>query len=381
MGNEEGVGVDRARTTEPSTERTLQVALGRRVEIIGDLLLPTEPTDCSRAACRDIGRRLEEWQGPGIVVLCGRLVAPSCPAGAGSAGALGRHPELTDALSSFAARDDSQVVVVMAAAERDGELVQALERCQVTVRDAVDLACETGAGVRTVLVRAGSMRPDANPPFDPGPTEEERPWLAGIERLDDQRLARRFVTSRLLYRRLRRYLWAPPLLLAAIALLLRVDFVIDGLGRIFRSPPQQSALQRAYAATWFSRFIVTVVIAIALLAVLAMIVAVTSRGIWRALGGEGLPAPWAGGASGTRPVAHAQLELDGEDALDATARGHRGRGLGGRRGWGDCPGAHASRRGVLCLSGRHRRGRPRTPRSTRAPADFFAPPSGSDPRD
>ena len=51
---------------------------------------------------------------------------------------------------------------------------------------------------------------------------------------------------------------------------------------------------------------------------LALVVAITSRGIWRALGGEGLPAPWAGGLSGARPIAHAQLELDGEDALDAT---------------------------------------------------------------
>ena len=92
------------------------------------------------------------------------------------------------------------------------------------------------------------------------------------------------MTSRLLYRRLRRFLWAPPLVLAAIALLLRVDFVVDGLGRVFRSPRQQDALQRAYAATWFSRLVATVVIAVALLAVLAVVVAITSRGIWRALG-------------------------------------------------------------------------------------------------
>ena len=129
---------------------------------------------------------------------------------------------------------------MLAAAENDPELRQALERCGAMVRDAVDLACETGAGTRTVLVRAGSMHADASPPVDAAPTED-RPWLAGMERLDDPRLARRFVTSRLLYRRLRRYLWAPPLLLAAIALLLRVDFVIDALGRIFRSPRQQDA--------------------------------------------------------------------------------------------------------------------------------------------
>ena len=177
--------------------------------------------------------------------------------------------------------------------------MQALERHGVTVRDGVDLRCETGAGTRTVLVRAGTLRPDNNPPLDATPSDD-RPWLAGMERLDDPRLARRFVTSRVLYRRLRRYLWAPPLVLAVIALLLRVEFVVDGLGRVFRTPRQQTALQRAYDATWPSRFIVAIVIAVVLLAVLALVVALTSRGIWRALGGEGLPPP--GPAARRAPV-------------------------------------------------------------------------------
>ncbi len=301
--------------SDAGTDRTLHVALGRRVAVIGDLLLPSEPSDSSRAACRDIARRLEEWQGPGIVIVCGRLVAPGCHDD--PSGAVDTHPQLADALGAFAARADSQVIVVMAPSDRDPALVQALERRGVSVRAQVDLACETGAGMRTVLVRAGSLRPDSNPPVDAAPGDD-RPWLAGMERLDDPRLARRFVTSRVLYRRLRRYLWAPPLALAVIALLLRVEFVVDGLGRVFRTPRQQTALQRAYTATWPSRFIVTVVIALVLLAVLAVVVAITSRGIWRALGGEGLPAPWAGGPSGARPIAHDQLQLDGEDALDAT---------------------------------------------------------------
>ncbi len=295
-------------------DRTLPVALGRRVEVIGDLLLPAEPTDSSRAACRDVALRLEEWQGPGVVILCGRLVAPGCSGDPSVA--VDRHPELTDALGLFAARAESRVIVVMAPSEQDAELVAALERRGVAVRDGVDLACETGAGMRTVLVRTGTLRPDGNPPIDAVPTGD-RPWLAGMERLDDPRLARRFVTSRVLYRRLRRYLWAPPLALAVIALLLRLEFVVDGLGRVFRTPRQQDALQRAYNATWPSRFIATVVIALALLAVLALVVAITSRGIWRALGGEGLPAPWAGGPSGARPIAHELIELDGQDALDA----------------------------------------------------------------
>ncbi len=315
MGADADMGVLRAPADTPGTDRTLHVALGRRVELIGDLLLPPEPSDSSRAACRDIARRLEEWQGPGVVILCGRLVAPGCHTDPSDV--VDRHPDLTDALGTFAARADSQVIVVMVPSERDPALVQTLERRGVAVRDGVDLACETGAGTRTVLVRAGSLRPDGHPPVDAAPTDD-RPWLAGMERLDDPRLARRFVTSRVLYRRLRRYLWAPPLALAVIALLLRFEFVVDGLGRVFRTPRQQTALQRAYNATWPSRFIVTAVIALGLLAVLAVVVAITSRGIWRALGGEGLPAPWAGGPSGSRPIAHDQLELDGEDALDVT---------------------------------------------------------------
>jgi len=308
-----------AQTARPDRDAqddaTVAVALGRRVEVVGDLLLPPQPTDTSRAACRDVARRLDEWQGPGTVVLCGRLVAPAPPP-ASAAGALEGHGELTGALGAFARRPDSLVIVVMPEVERDPDVVRLLERCGVEVRAAVDLVCETGAGTRTVLVRTGALRPDANPPVDTAPSED-RPWLVGMERLDDPRQARRFVTSRLLYRRLRRFLWAPPLALAAIALLLRVEFIVDGLGRVFRSPRQQDALQRAYAATWFSRVVVTILIAVALLAVLAVVVALTSRGIWRALGGGGLPAPWSGGQQGPGPIAHAQLDVDGIDALDA----------------------------------------------------------------
>jgi len=295
----------------------IDVALGRRVEVIGDLLLPPEPTASSTAVSRDITRRLEDWQGPGTLIVCGRLAALGCTEGS-ALQALDNHPDLTAALGAFAARRDSSVLVVMAPGCNDRALVGTLTRCGARVVDAVDLHCETGSGQRTVLVRAGAMRPDANP-IDATPGDN-RPWLAGIERLDDPLESRRFVTSRLLYRRLRRYLWAPPLVLAAIALLLRIDWIVDGLGHLFRSPRQQDALQRAYNATWFSRLMATVVIAVALLAILAVVVAITSRGIWRALGGESLPAPWARERSAAGPIAHAQLQIDGEDALDLTRR-------------------------------------------------------------
>ena len=335
---------------------------------MGDLLLPSEPSDSSRAACRDIARRLEEWQGPGVVIVCGRLVAPACHDD--PSGAVDAHPELTDALGAFAARTDSRVIVVMAPTERDLAVVQTLERRGVTVRDGVDLACETGAGTRTVLVRAGSLRPDGNPPVDAAPTDD-RPWLAGMERLDDPRLARRFVTSRVLYRRLRRYLWAPPLALAVIALLLRVEFVVDGLGRVFRTPRQQVALRRAYDATWASRFIVTLVIALALLAVLAVVVAITSRGIWRGARRRG-PARTVG----RRPVGHpADRARPAPAGRGGRARRHSGRGRGGgfrrhrRRGAGAR--ADPPRCRLLRLPGGHRRSRARAPGAARPPSTFL----------
>jgi lysylphosphatidylglycerol synthetase-like protein (DUF2156 family) len=306
------------RVRQRSAVMTIDIALGRRIAVLGDLLLPAEPTPSSLASCRDIAQTLAEWQGPGVVVACGRLVVSGCE-GDEPARALRAHPELTAAFANFATRPESKVVLVVNSLAESGEVAEVLEPLGVSIGEGVDLQCVTGTGLRTVLVRAGVPRTDVVPPIDVTPSED-RPWLTGMERLDDPRLARRFVTSRLLYRRLRRYLWAPPLVLAALALLLRVEFVVHGLGHLFRSPRQQRALQHAYDASWFSRFIVTVGIAVLLLAVLATVVALTSRGIWRALGGEGLPSPWSsdGRSEGARPTAHSLLTVNGEDALDFT---------------------------------------------------------------
>jgi hypothetical protein len=55
--------------------RRIDVALGRRVMVLGDLLLPRAPSPSSLATCRDIAQKLDEWEGPGIVVVCGQLVS------------------------------------------------------------------------------------------------------------------------------------------------------------------------------------------------------------------------------------------------------------------------------------------------------------------
>ena len=99
--------------------RRIEVALGRRVEVIGDLILPAVPSPSSTAACRDVARRLGEWQGPGTVVICGQLVATSPGETADAAAVLGAHVELTEALAKFATRPDSQVCLVAPLGEAD----------------------------------------------------------------------------------------------------------------------------------------------------------------------------------------------------------------------------------------------------------------------
>ncbi len=97
----------------PSTlDQHVEVALGRRVEVIGDLLLPIEPSASSLAVSHDIARRLEEWQGPGILIVCGRIFASGCPEGSARR-AFENHAQLAGALEAFAARSDSRVIVVM----------------------------------------------------------------------------------------------------------------------------------------------------------------------------------------------------------------------------------------------------------------------------
>ncbi len=333
----------------------IEVALGRRVMVLGDILLPRHPSPSSLATCRDIAHTLAEWSGPGVVVICGQLVAAGGADSPPPAAALEAHPDLMAAFAAFAQRPESRVVLVVGALTPPDDLAVALRACGVTLETGVDLHCVTGAGEREVRILAGTPATEPNQTPEVAVPVEDRPWLVGMERLEDPLLAPRFVRSRLLYRRLRHYLWAPPLVLALIALALRLEFVIDGLGHIFRSPRQQRALQQAYAASWFSRLLVTILIGVALLAVLALVVAVTSRGIWRALGGETLPSPWSWDGAPTQGApasAHSLLSVDGESVLDAArsaiAEGATGLIVGGAliaelthldAGFFACPGA------------------------------------------
>ena len=278
----------------------VRVPLGRRVVVLGDLLLLAEPTPSSRALASDLARTLDDWQGPGVVVVCGNLFAVAGPEPSrrpeGVRAALAAHQELADAIRGFTSRPDCRLVVIPGWRDpevgEDPEVGNLLAELGARVLPAVDLLLQTAAGTRRVLVRPG--RPSAPPTGSAGGGPvEPRPWLTGVGRLEDPTVSGRFVTSRLLYRRLGRlFLWVA-LLPAVVAMLLRLPVVFSALTRVLgRSPGPHHALAQAHAANWADRTLFTVGATVVVLLVLALVVAVASRLAWTALGGGDLPPPW-----------------------------------------------------------------------------------------
>ncbi|MHB8320383.1 MAG: bifunctional lysylphosphatidylglycerol flippase/synthetase MprF [Acidimicrobiales bacterium] len=350
--------------TTPDESVTIDVPLGRRVMVVGDLLLPEAGTPSSIALGRSVAATLDRWQGPGVVVVCGNLFGSTCtstrpdgplsarppdrPASRrrpdssdspgspdsastpGDGGALvaerarrtvESHRELAEAIESFAAGEERRVVVVPGwrdeAIGSDAEVAKVLTDLGAEIARSVRLELSTAAGEKTVEVVSGCpMRGAAG--VEDARRVGGRPWLDGIDRLEDPSSSRRFITSRLLYRRLRRFIWMPPLVLAVVAFLLRIQVVAHGLGRVVHGGGTRRAIAHAYVAGWGDRLTFLTALIVFLLVVLGVVVAVSSRGIWRALGGGSLPAPWSGGSRGlvgSSPPS-ASLMVGGVDALD-----------------------------------------------------------------
>jgi lysylphosphatidylglycerol synthetase-like protein (DUF2156 family) len=187
------------------------------------------------------------------------------------------------------------------------------------VATAVELRLATAAGERRVLVRPG------HPPEGDGHWAKcgagravgSRPWLSGIDRLEEPSATVRFVTSRTLYRRLGRVVWVPPLLALVAAFALRMALVYHGMEHLVRTAAgPRRVLDHAYTATWPARLGFTLVVVAVLEALAALVVTVASRRAWRAAGGGPLPPPWGGPSVGADPSPTGALEVDGVDAHD-----------------------------------------------------------------
>jgi lysylphosphatidylglycerol synthetase-like protein (DUF2156 family)/UDP-2,3-diacylglucosamine pyrophosphatase LpxH len=195
---------------------------GGRALVVSDLHLPSAPTPASRAAADEVARRLETWEGPGVVVLAGDCFELLGEGTTSPARALAAHPRLAGALHAFTG-DGHRVVALAgnhdAALAWAPEAETALAGVGAEVAVTADLVAETGRGPARVRVEHGHRLDPANAwadPHDPKETplghhvvtellpavERRGPeWLCDFSAVADPGDGPAFVGSRLFYRR------------------------------------------------------------------------------------------------------------------------------------------------------------------------------------
>ncbi|MGH9062788.1 MAG: hypothetical protein ACRD0L_02215, partial [Acidimicrobiales bacterium] len=290
-----------------STATAVEVPLGTRAVVVGPLLLGPEATESSASLAGEVGRMLDAWDGPGVVVFAGDLFdllhRPDPSA------ALRSHPELARPLGAFATRPGRRVISLPGLRDArlgwDRAARSVLAESGVEVAALVDLLVDSAAGERRVRVQPGREHdPRAAPgegagPGDtplahhllsevlPGAGSRRLGWLEGIDRLTDPAALSRFVVSRLFYRKVARYAWwllVP--LLAAVLFKLPLAYLIPLVGR------------RAHASAWPVRVAVVGATTLVDVALVVVAVAILSRRVWATVAGFSLGEGPAAGAAG-----------------------------------------------------------------------------------
>lgn len=288
----------------------LDVPIGRRVMVVSDLFLTPAVNTTATAATAEIARSLDTWEGPGVLIMAGNLfdLTGAEEPRRYAEQALDAHPQLGAALRRFVDGDERRVVRQLG----DHELVDgpdtAAVQCAVEETLGVehagplDLHLRTGTGTRVVRVEP-RVRSDHSPSTEGGATadvevggwrrllvgsSEGAPWLEGLDRLDDPLSCSRFVVSRLLYRRLGRFVWwlfVP----FVVVLLLRLGVTPWLIGHAGNGLPGR-ALRHARSADLGDQVAVAILVALTGVAVLAAVLWLLSRRVWSALGGGALDA-------------------------------------------------------------------------------------------
>jgi lysylphosphatidylglycerol synthetase-like protein (DUF2156 family)/UDP-2,3-diacylglucosamine pyrophosphatase LpxH len=208
----------------PNNLVTIEIDAGERVIVTSDLHLGPHQSDAAAFASARLADVLNEWAGPGAVVLNGDVIELLGIEQRQIADTLRQHRRLIALLRDFADGDDHRLVYVigdhdaqLAWDEPLGQRIRDELHCEFAL--ACDLVFETGAGRRTVRVEHGQRFDPANAftnisdPLDtplghhiadeivPALNAARRPWLAGMDALADPASLPGFIASRLAYRR------------------------------------------------------------------------------------------------------------------------------------------------------------------------------------
>lgn len=324
---------------------TISVPIGRRVMVVSELRLDTNPTEATKAVAVEVADALRDWNGSGVFVICGGLFTRTCGAASGPLQhgrtevdsskwvqeVLSTHVELRDAIATFTSPPDRRTLLIPSPAEArlfsEPAARAALHAFGIELAPSIHLLAATADGQRLIVLRAGTETPDSGSALPANGVCDQRPWLAGIDRLERPSRTERFVTSRLLYRRLGRYAWWL-IVPVAIALVLRLPFVWSGLTHLFgNASGPRHALARAHAASWDTRLAVAAAVTLVLVLLLAALLGLLSRRVWVALGGERLPSPWRDPETLDEADADMTRELD--EARSLIAEGAAGLIVGG----------------------------------------------------
>ncbi len=323
----------------PTGPLRLEQPLGSRVLVVGDLLLGPSPTTATSTTCAELIAGIRAFEGPGTIIVAGNTFAsdldgqPQQPERCVETLAL--HHELFEELARY--HDTPGRSVVVLPGWRDPQLLRCTELADafggwgITLAEEVELHLKTSTGTKVVAVRGAA-------PGDASPMDlrafEERPWLAGIDRLDDPGQLSSFITSRATYRRLGRLLWVPPLVAMFVVLAIAAAPIYDTISRLVRrSHKVHHVFDRVHSTPWSTRLLFLLAVLIVSELLVGFLAAIVTRRLYqRELGGLG--APTAGAEDlGVLSGRSSHLTLEGQPALDAArqriAHGDTGLIVGG----------------------------------------------------
>ena len=209
----------------PVTERqTLSLPYGRHVYVVSDLSLsPT--TDATSRPVRELVDLIEDIDDAAVVIVAGNMFHPEPTSHLGKfiEATFDALPLLRDAIATFCAKDNHRFIVLPGS---DDHELSGRERAQNQLRALgaeiakdVILQVATADGVRDLAVSAGRCDIDV--------ALADADDRSDADRLEDPTSLSRFVSSRVLFRRLGPWAWLPVLAMVGFDLFNTVTKLIE----------------------------------------------------------------------------------------------------------------------------------------------------------